>query len=101
MPEFNETCSADLLDHKVLVPCKPIEYLNLEYGRIENWMVPRKKNYIWTNLEKKFTNWTESQWVHAIKFYSPRFGFDRKQTLKFINGFLKNKVQKIPDDDIF
>ncbi len=92
-----------MLNFKVLIPCDPVQYLNYEYGGIKNWITPKKKNYKWSNLDKQTWNWTEKEWVHAIKFYNKKIGFDKNQTLKFVNQYLKapNKVKTIPDDDIF
>ncbi len=99
LPNFNQVCSADLLQHKVLVPCDPVEYLNLEYGEANNWIFPKSKNYTWSNLDKQHTNWTDKEWPHAIKFYNIN-GFNKIETINFVNNYLKKKITKLPIDDI-
>jgi hypothetical protein len=100
LPNFSQVCSADLLNVKVLVPCNPEEYLNLEYGNKAKWRLPKKNKYKWTNLDEKFLNWTDFQWPNTIKFYDIDGRIDVNQTLNHINSFSEIKFEKVPKDDI-
>ena len=46
-----------------------MDYLKREYGDFVNWIIPKSKNYKWSNLEIKNTLWSESEWPYAIKFF--------------------------------
>ena len=40
MPSFDELCSAELLNHKFMIPCDPVNYLDKEYGS-SRWQIPK------------------------------------------------------------
>ena len=72
LPYFEKVCSAELLNHKVMVPCDPVEYLNAEYG-VDSWQEPKtslSKSAVSLKigLEKEMLNKTEYTWPN-LKFY--------------------------------
>lgn len=42
LPNFERLCSAELLEHKFMIPCDPVGYLNKEYGP-KKWHSPESK----------------------------------------------------------
>lgn len=67
MLEFNELCSAEMFNHKFLVPCDPDGYLNNEYGE---WSTPLAKKYNWTNLVF-LGPWENEYWPNVLKQFDP------------------------------
>ncbi|RNA04113.1 THO complex subunit, partial [Brachionus plicatilis] len=76
-------CSGELFGQKYLVPCRVENYLNEEYGT-NLWKVPKTNDYVWSNLVY-WKNWTEAEWLNAIKFYHQDGSFLAKETLDYIN----------------
>ena len=44
LPNFDELCSAELFNHKYMIPCDPVKYLDKEYGP-SRWLTPESSNY--------------------------------------------------------
>ncbi|CAF0938365.1 unnamed protein product [Brachionus calyciflorus] len=82
----NLLCSAELFNRKYLVPCRVEKYLNEEYGMNE-WIRPQDKNYTWTNVFY-WKNWTDSEWINAVKFYDLNGNFLNNLTQQYINKYL-------------
>ena len=98
LPNFNELCSAELLNQKLMVPCDPVKYLDNEYG-VNNWATPLSKNYQWKNVVY-FKNWTNSEWPHAVRYYDKEGKLIEKKTLDYINQHLKVKIESLPKNDL-
>ncbi len=70
LPHFDDLCSAELIDIKVMVPCDPVSYLTYMYGPIDNWKIPQEKNYTWPFLDlKNGVKWSDERKHEVVKFY--------------------------------
>ena len=98
IPNFNTVCSANLLNLKVLVPCYPTDYLNNEYGEWKNWIIPKSKDYKWTNLERNYSTWSEADWPYAIKYFNSNGKLNFKNTLNYIKKNTNLSINELPDD---
>lgn len=63
---------------------------------MENWIVPKTKSYTWSNLDRKYTNWSDKQWPFAIKFFNRNGKLNKNYTLYYINKSLKKSLNKLP-----
>lgn len=86
LPRFDKLCSAELLSQKLLVPCEPEAYLEKEYGS-KRWRTPLAKNYQWDNV-KYWTNWTENEWIHTVRYYDRHGKLIKNKTREHLNKFL-------------
>lgn len=82
LPPFNELCSAELLSQKHLVPCDPVQYLDLEYGK-NSWQTPLSSKYKWKNLVF-VGNWTDDEWPQAVRYYEKNGTLNLVKTLKYL-----------------
>ena len=81
-----------------MVPCDPVRHLDFEYGK-NNWQVPKKSNYAWSNLSKNYTLWAKEQWPFAIRFYEKNGDLDTNTTINFLNLHMRNlNLKKLPDE---
>jgi hypothetical protein len=79
-----------------MVPCRPIPFLDSDYGK-GLWRTPIHKGYKWGNLERE-GKWSDAQWPHAIKYYSSS-GFDKEKTLAYLNEYASKNVSITDVDD--
>lgn len=98
MPYFSDLCSAELLNRKYLVPCDPVKYLENEYGS-KRWRSPQSKNYVWDNV-KYWRNWTDSEWIHSVRYYDKNGNVIKNKTLAQLNKFLKESISSAEFDTI-
>jgi glucan biosynthesis protein len=75
-----------------------MDYLKREYGDFVNWIIPKRKNYKWSNLETKNTLWSESEWPYAIKFFYMNGTFNYNATLSYIQSNLSRNITSLPAD---
>ena len=98
LPNFDELCSAELLNNKFMVPCDPVNYLDKEYGP-KNWQTPQSKNYSWTNV-LYWKNWTDTEWPHTIKYYGKSGELLTPKILAYVNKHLSYNLTSLPPDDV-
>ena len=112
LPYFDKVCSAELLNHKVMIPCDPVQYLNTEYGR-DTWIKPkpeldnkvlnrdnRKQNipkfstkYTWPNLHY-YGKYDDGDLIKSARFFKNDGTIDYDITLRFIYNGLRIKKTK-------
>jgi hypothetical protein len=97
IPQFNQLCSADLLNQKHFVPCDPVKYLDLEYGK-SSWLTPQTTKFTWKNVVPN-GEWTEQEWPRAFKYYNANGTLHLNKTLDHINKYLKFNLIRLPSDD--
>ena len=97
MPNFDELCSAELLNHKYMIPCDPIKYLDKEYGP-SRWLTPESSNYTWKNVVY-YNNWTDSEWPRTIKYYDKEGKLLVPKILNHVNKHLKYNLTKLPSEE--
>jgi len=92
-PDFSTMCSAELLSHKVLVPCDPVGYLNKNYGSFKKWSVPEAefKKYKWPNINYTGT-WSDEQYRKSVRIFESDGSVDQLETLNFWNEALDKKI---------
>ena len=78
LPNFNKLCSAELMNHKYLVPCDPVQYLDIEYST-GLWRQPEKDNYEWPNLVY-YSEYSKDQYKDNVKYYNNNGKFDKEST---------------------
>ncbi len=66
LPEFDQLCSAELFNLKYFVPCDPVKYLDLEYGK-SGWLIPKATKYTWKNI-KPNGECSDQEWPRAFKY---------------------------------
>ena len=95
VPDFDKLCSAQLLNHKFLVPCEPEKYLNKNYGR-SRWKVPEKefKKYAWPSI-KKNNKWTDEQFINAVRIFNRDGQINQKRTFECVNKSLDDPFTQI------
>jgi hypothetical protein len=93
LPEFNELCSAELLNQKHLVPCDPVKYLDNEYGK-NQWQTPKSSHYTWSNLVS-MGNWSDNEWPKSIRYYEKNGSFNLKRTLKDVNKYSNKNLTQL------
>ena len=72
LPHFDDLCSAELIDVKVMVPCDVVNYLTYMYGSIDDWKIPKTENFTWPYLNlNEGTKWSNSRKNNAVKLYGP------------------------------
>jgi hypothetical protein len=111
LPYFKKVCSAELLNHKVMVPCDPVEYLNAEYG-VDRWQEPKtslsksvvslkvepekeilkKKEYTWPNL-KFYRKYMDEEAFNA-RWYFQNSSIDYGTNIGYINRRLSKKLNE-------
>ncbi len=110
MPYFKKVCSAELLNHKFMVPCNPVEYLNNEYGT--DWQLPKadlsmtifsqkrgkkkriKTNeYHWPNLEFQ-RKYSDDELLNFVRWYHPNGSINYETTIDYIYSRLSKKIPK-------
>ena len=84
VPAFNELCSAELLNQKLLIPCDPVKYLDSEYGT-SKWQTP-VKGPKWSNLIYQ-GEWSDSEWPKAVRYYYNNGTVKINETLKHLNRY--------------
>ena len=74
LPHFDDLCSAELLNIKIIVPCDTVEYLNYMYGPIDNWKKPETKKFTWPYLNYPHAGekWSNDKKKTACKIYTPQ-----------------------------
>lgn len=96
LPDFEELCSAELLDHKFQVPCDPILYLTVNYGRFSKWSRPASKDFWWPSIVRN-GEWTKDEIINEIRMFDKNGIFNKEATLISINKVLESmKEQKLP-----
>jgi hypothetical protein len=82
-----------------MVPCDPIEIFTTEYGNKSNWMMQSSKKFYHKNVNfNEFDTWNDTDYVHAIKFFSKNGQLNVTRTLNQINSYIKKKIYKLPYD---
>ena len=89
LPKLNTLCSAELLNHKYMIPCDPVSYLDKEYG--PGWRSPQSKNYTWSNVQY-WKNWSDIEWPKAVKYYDKYGALLKPKILR--NQLMKKKYLK-------
>jgi len=51
---------------KYFVPCDPVKYLDLEYGK-SCWLIPKATKYTWKNI-KPNGECSDQEWPRAFKY---------------------------------
>jgi hypothetical protein len=81
VPRVDEICSIDLLGRKMFAPCDPSAYLSVQYG----------KNFYEPSTSQGYSNahiygqWSENEWLHAIRDYTKDGILDVNKTLDLLN----------------
>lgn len=99
VPDFNVVCSAELLNHKYLVPCQPEKYLDTNYGP-SRWKTPESdfKKYVWPSI-KLSGKWTDDQLLNSVRFFSKDGEIDQTTTFNYLN---KSKLDEpLPENYFF
>lgn len=97
LPDFNQLCSAELLNHKFMVPCDPVHYLDRDYGPVR-WQTPQSVNYTWSNV-RFWEKWSDSLWPHTIKYYDRNGKLIKKKILDYVNKHMTKPISQVPLDD--
>jgi hypothetical protein len=95
LPKFKSLCSAELLNHKYMIPCDPVSYLDKEYG--PGWKSPQSKNYTWSNVQY-WKNWSDIEWPRAVKYYDKNGALLRPKILAYINKHMSHNLTELPKD---
>ena len=74
---FESICSADLLGHKVMVPCNYRGILNAEYGA--NWVKPDRQSSLRTYGDQIY--WSSHFATYSYQVNEPLFNFKVKVLL--------------------
>jgi hypothetical protein len=76
-------CSAELINRKILIPCHPENFLNMEYG-VKKWHKPMSNGYKWPNFQSA-NEWDDATWPGAFKFYKSNGDLSESNTLYTLN----------------
>ena len=80
-----------------MVPCDPVSYLDMEYGR-EYWKTPNPHfETKWKNV-KAVEKWNENEWPHVLKMYDVKGQLLGTTLLDIINMHLNISINKLPAD---
>lgn len=117
MPYFENVCSAEFLNHKVMIPCLPVEYLDIEYGK-ESWLQPKRdlnslvfnkddvrndlpdtrnrnrNQYTWPNLQY-YGRYHDEDYIKSTRFFLSNGRIDYAITIPFIYNGLSEKISNI------
>ncbi|CAF0764509.1 unnamed protein product [Rotaria sp. Silwood1] len=85
LPLLETLCSCDLFGVRFSIPCSPIDYLDIEYGK-DKWKSPLEKNYTWVNM-KYHSLWNDISWMYAIRLYTRQ---GKLRTDKFAIDWISN-----------
>ena len=100
MPNFNEVCSAELINQRFMVPCDPVKYLDTDYGK-NNWQEPKKNlspistkdkqkkgtkdTYHWPNL-KYFGKYADDVFIRTNRWYKKSGLLNKELTYSVLSG---------------
>jgi hypothetical protein len=89
---------------KFAVPCNALEHINAMFGSNNEWLVPKKKNFIMSSIDWNGTKWNKEEVPYAIRRYDPYGKLDVNQTLQLTNELFDDSrlhIKEIPTDNKF
>jgi hypothetical protein len=92
IPQFSNLCSGQLKEHKYMVPCDPVTYLNTEYG---SWSSTRT----WKSPGEVYIgNLSRQEIMYEVRHYDSDGLLLLNKTLDYINEILMtNNITELPE----